>query len=163
MTDLGTLSGYASSAAQAINAAGQVVGYAATGTGGTQAFLYSNGSMAGLGRAGGRRVQQLPRPSTSAGQIVGYARPSTGSDHAFLYSNGTMTDLGTLSGDTISKALGINDLGQVVGYSGGRGFLYSGGTMVNLNSLVDPSLECNLQKRWASTIANRSSPSAANC
>ena len=56
-----------------------------------------------------------------------------------------MTDLGTLSGDTISEALGINDLGQVVGYSGGRGFLYSGGTMVDLNSLVDPSLECNLQ------------------
>ena len=53
MKDLGTLSGYASSAAQAVNAAGQVVGYATTSTGGTQAFLYSNGSMVGVGAPAG--------------------------------------------------------------------------------------------------------------
>ena len=93
MTDLGTLSGYPASTAQAINAGGEVVGYATTSTGGTQAFLYSNGSMAGLGAPAGD-AYSIAEAVNSGGQIVGYARPSTGSDHAFLYSNGTMTDLG---------------------------------------------------------------------
>ena len=144
MKDLGTLSGYATSAAQGINAGGQVVGYATTSTGGTQAFLYTGGSMTGLGAPTGD-TNSTAVAINSAGQIVGYARPSNGFSHAFLYSGGTMTDLGTLSGDTISEALGVNELGQVVGYSGGRAFLDSGGTMTDLNSLVDPNLQGTLQ------------------
>ena len=41
----------------------------------------------------------------------------TDSEHAILWRDGQLIDLGTLPGDTVSRALGINDLGQVVGVS----------------------------------------------
>jgi probable HAF family extracellular repeat protein len=41
----------------------------------------------------------------------------TDSEHAILWQDGRLIDLGTLPGDTVSRALGINDLGQIVGLS----------------------------------------------
>jgi len=64
----------------------------------------------------------------------------------------SITDLGTLGG-TISYALGINNSGQVVGYSCMAGnavyqaFLYSGGTMTNLGTLGG-------NYSWANAINN---------
>ena len=55
----------------------------------------------------------------------------------YLY---TVTDLGVLSGGTESVALGINNKGQVVGYSdtangNNHAFLYSGGVLTDLGVL----------------------------
>ena len=55
------------------------------------------------------------------------------------YSGGTMIDLGTLGG-TYSYANGINNKGQIVGYSltasgQDHAFLYSGGKMTDLGTL----------------------------
>ena len=57
-----------------------------------------------------------------------------------------MTALGTLSGST-NEAMGINDAGQVVGYTTAHGgyqaYLYSGGTMTNLVGLGEPDSYAN--------------------
>jgi probable HAF family extracellular repeat protein len=57
-----------------------------------------------------------------------------------------MSALGTLPGGTYSSRQGINQSGQVTGYSdsgtsGGnnRAFLFSNGTMSDLNSLIPPN------------------------
>ena len=47
----------------------------------------------------------------------------------------TIIDLGALPGGNSSQAHGINDFGQVVGWSGTDAFLYSGGVMDNLGTL----------------------------
>jgi len=64
---------------------------------------------------------------------------------AHAASGWSITDLGTLGG-LVSYAYGINDSGQVVGFSLTpandfyHAFLYSGGVMTDLNTLIDPAL-----------------------
>ena len=79
------------------------------------------------------------------GTVVGYSTLTAddfGTIHAFANINGIMHDLGTLGG-TSSGALGVNDSGDVVGFSntgagGNHAFLYRNGLMIDLNSLIDP-------------------------
>ncbi len=140
MTDLGQGS------AIAINNSGQVVGYTAVNFNlPNHAFLYSNGTMTDLGTLGGG--VSYATAINGVGQIVGLS-DITGdvADHAFLYTGGRMIDLGTLPGTAISEAHGINDSGQIVGYtkipSGDGGFfpyhafIDNSGTMTDLNNLI---------------------------
>src|SRR5690606_36347049 len=59
---------------------------------------------------------------------------------AVLWSGSNIRELGALDGDTDSRALGINDLGQVVGASGApgasRAFIWQAGRMMELNELL---------------------------
>lgn len=110
--DLGTLGGV-SSYATAINDRGEIVGYS-----GEHAFLWESGVMAGLGTlypscsaGGGSRAMDI----NARGQVVGYSWCDSRS-HAFLWEDGVMMDLGTLGGER-SAAHGINNRGQVVGWS----------------------------------------------
>jgi probable HAF family extracellular repeat protein len=144
---LGTFPG-AYSWAAALNNAGQVVGNAnVVQVGPPHAFLYSNGVMRDLGTifAGGDRSEA--RGINNAGQIVGWAATTSsisGNDfpwHAFIYSNGVARDLGTIdNAPGNSFALGINNAGQVVGWSdtkapvGSHAFLYSNGVMHDLGT-----------------------------
>ena len=120
-----------SSAAQAINARGHIVGSA-----GSRAFIYSD-----------NRVTYLPRPpSEAAGNAVAYAinasdevvgdiAPSAPAAAAFLYVGGKSYDLGALlpanSGWQIVHASGINAAGQIVGdgYFAGEGGRLAGFSM----------------------------------
>jgi probable HAF family extracellular repeat protein len=152
MADLGTPQGCGSSYGYAINAGGQVVGYADTPAGVQRAFLYSNGQMTLLGTAA-----SVAHDINDSGQVVGSY--STGSGiHAFLYSGGTMNDLGSLPGASSNTAESINSRGQVVGFSHitgvhDRAFLYSDGTMRSLNEVIDPALRWDIL--WANAINDK--------
>jgi len=115
MQDLGTLGG-TYSYANAINASGQVVGWASTGPE-HHAFLYSDGAMQDLGTLGG--IYSYAKAINASGQVVGWST-GLGPEHAFIYSEGLMTDLNTFlpanSGWTLLRANAINDSGQIVGY-----------------------------------------------
>jgi probable HAF family extracellular repeat protein len=138
-TDLGTLGGRFSYA-QALNDAGQVVGYSYLNDNFTRhAFLWANGVMVDLGTLGSR--VSYGEAVNAAGQVVGYSYTDRGrGPHAFLWESGQMRDLGTLGGRE-SQAYGINDSGQVVGYAQIAGavflhaFLWEKGHMQDLGTL----------------------------
>jgi len=148
--DLGTLGGDYSEGS-AVNAAGQVTGWADTAelyctvppphgsctTYLPHAFLFADGVMIDIGLPGypGRGVAL-----NDDGEVVGWTVIPNGQLHAFLYSGGVLRDLGTLGGNK-SMARAINRYGQVTGCAetspGGatHAFLYSGGVMTDLGTL----------------------------
>lgn len=120
MSDLGTLGGK-DSVATALNEQGQVIGYASTAEGQDHAFLYENGAMKDLGTLGGSASAAYD--INERGQIVGMSLDQANSlSMAFIYENGVMTDLNSLiinkeNNPPFSRALGINNLGQIVGFA----------------------------------------------
>ena len=82
--------------------------------------------------------------ASNSGDIVGNATIN-GNQHAVLWRNGVMIDLGVLPGHESSRALGINESGQIVGSSrdldGSNGnatspFLWDNGVMTDLGVLA---------------------------
>jgi len=127
VTYLGTLGG-AISGAEALNNVGQIVGQSTTPAAGPgEAFLYSGGTMTGLGGQPGYPGSQATGIN-DAGTIVGSVSTSNGgASEAFVESGGVMTIIGT------GGASGINASGQVVGTtSSDQAFLYSGGAVTYL-------------------------------
>uniref|UniRef100_A0A7C4AHU5 HAF repeat-containing protein n=1 Tax=Fundidesulfovibrio putealis TaxID=270496 RepID=A0A7C4AHU5_9BACT len=92
-----------------------------------------------LGSLGGEGMSSQASAINAKGQVAGSTQTPNGDERAFLWSGGVMTSLGVLPGGASSHALGLNDLGQVVGSAtiagGSRGFLYSGGVMTDLGTL----------------------------
>jgi probable HAF family extracellular repeat protein len=116
--DLGTMDG-ASSDAQDINRADEIVGFA-TFPAGSRAFRYSSSSFTDLGSLGG--ASSAAFGINDAGQIVGWSLlagevPQKG--HAFLYVKDTMYDLNDLVETLpvrLSGASKINNRGQILAY-----------------------------------------------
>ena len=115
VTGLGTLNGYASSDATAINAKGQVVGEAISADGTSWVpFLYSKGKMTNLGttsEGGVGTAYAINNHGVAAGEDY-----STGNSwyHASMYTSGHVLDL--YPNSQFEGAYGINDNLQVVGY-----------------------------------------------
>lgn len=114
MHDLGTLGG-ASSRANAINNAGQIVGWseAAGRQAGHLAFLWEDGTMRDLGTLRGQHSEAYA--INDHGQIVG----NNGTPHAFLWEQGSLRNLaaGVPESEFYAReAHGINDAGQMVGW-----------------------------------------------
>lgn len=148
MTDLGTLGGL-SSAATAINAAGTVVGSAATAAGVSHAFVEHGGTMTDLGTLDGASATSNAIAINGSGQIAGYSTAPGGTGTvAVLYSNGSMINLGTIDGGTSAVANGINAAGVVIGNSDTsasdeHGFVYQNGTMTDVGTLGGPNSSVN--------------------
>jgi probable HAF family extracellular repeat protein len=142
MTDLGTLGGK-SAAAVAINARGQIVGWAETKAGVRHAFLWQNGRMLDLGTIPGTKGSTAVAIN-SRGQITGYSFSKLPDEHAasvdqtlsqlpraFIWQNGEMTAIDA-PGAQFSVAVAINDRGQIIGNAlaqnrSSRGFVWQNG------------------------------------
>ena len=144
--DLGVLPGDSGSVAWAINARGDVVGWS-NGPQGTRAFLFteSGGLVALPGLPD--RPRSVARDINDGGDIVGSANAG-GVDlgHAVLWSGGAIQDLGTLGTGAYSEAWGINNLGEVVGYSytNGGGFPYHAFLFTPAAGMVDLTPESDI-------------------
>jgi probable HAF family extracellular repeat protein len=152
MADLGALTA-GQTLGYGINGSGQVAGTTYPSNAPPHAFRYSGTPGAGGALVnldpGGTFFSSYGRAVNDAGHVAGYAEPAGGSNfHAFRYtgtpgSGGAMVDLGTLGGNE-SRGFGINNAGQVTGWSQRtdgltRAFLYtgtpgSGGAMVDLGT-----------------------------
>ena len=135
--DLATLGG-TGAVAEGISDRGWVVGSAnLSGDQNGHAFLWRDGIMTDLGTLGGQNSQEQWPVKDNRELIVGSAETSTldpfnedfcGFDSnsgvpqtgliclGFLWQDGVMTALATLGGNN-AQAVGVNDLGQVVGFA----------------------------------------------
>ena len=149
ITDLGTLGG-TNSGANAVNSAGDIVGYADLAGTGTdpRAFVWHNGVMTNLGTLGvdanGTSESSYAQGVNDAGAVAGFSStPLSRRAHAVVWSNGLMVDLGTsgsLGVDSYSYAYAINNAGDVVGFgdvAGGaeHALLWQGGQIIDLGTL----------------------------
>jgi probable HAF family extracellular repeat protein len=110
LVDLGTLAGGTTASAEAVNNAGQVVGWS-TSTSGSRAFSWTEaGGMQDIGPGYGQALNEQ-------GQVVAQSAARDDVGAAYLWtSTGGPKSLGTLGGDN-SIPYDINENGQVVGES----------------------------------------------
>jgi probable HAF family extracellular repeat protein len=155
MRDLGTVAGGAAAPGRAwgINDRGDIVGVSRVAGTTSQATLWAGpnrprlGQPVSLGSLGdGERFSEAFAINDRR-QAVGRSLVTGSTERAFLWEEGAgMTDLGSL-GLNHSRAMDINQRGQVVGYastfagfatlSAAAGFLWQDGTMYDLNDLVE--------------------------
>jgi probable HAF family extracellular repeat protein len=121
LSAISPLPGYTLGQANAINNAGQVVGFSYNEyTLNFSAFLYSNNTLTNLGTLGGNAYGYQATSINDSGQIVGTATADNDSPvGGFLYEAGAMEYLNDLipsnSGWNLESATSINDRGQIVG------------------------------------------------
>jgi probable HAF family extracellular repeat protein len=125
MQDLGTLAGGTESAANGINAFGQIVGWSNSrnGSATSHAFLWTKDrGMQDLGTLQGG-TESAANGINAFGQVVGWSNSghSSATSHAFLWTKRSgIRDLNNLiragSGWVLYNAAGINVWGRIVGY-----------------------------------------------
>lgn len=115
-----------------MNNAGQMVGFAGTGSGGVHAVLYSGGFLQDLGAFGGST--SYGNAINDAGAIAGTFVTATGERHGFMYRAGSFIDIGAGS-----SGEGINARGDIVGSrqneDGIHGYIYSDGALRDMNNV----------------------------
>ena len=146
MKDLNALisagTGWELTGAQAINESRQVVG---SGTKRvetpegvreeTHAFLYESGAVTDLGEEVLRNPYSAAWGINDSGDVVGGAGSAEAQSGAFVFRNGAVDRLSSPGPFSASEAVGINNCGQVIGWSfdpgqnppQGKGFLYGHG------------------------------------
>jgi probable HAF family extracellular repeat protein len=125
--------GSSGTAAESINNTGQVVGFYYDSNGHANGFLFSGGSFTTLDDPLGKLTYVTG--INNEGQIVGTYYDANFVSHGFLYtgyaannpSGGTYTTIA----DNVFFS-GINDLGQIVGYTSSEGFVLSPSSVLSL-------------------------------
>jgi len=115
LNNVGTLPGSNNfSRGYGVNSAGVVVGESDNNA--SRAFRWQNGVITELPTLGG--ASAVAHSINDAGKIVGIASNGTAS-RAVIWENGTPRDLGASDGstNTFARAWGINEAGDVVGFS----------------------------------------------
>lgn len=142
VTHLGSLDG-GYSEGLSINNLGHIVGRAINGDGGGQGFIYMNGQMTALNVDIARSINDSDQYAGSLGFCWPLGNKLICTEHAFLHTGGVDVDLGSIGGGTHtpSEAFGINNAGQVTGYSTAangeqHAFLYSGGVLLDLGTFA---------------------------
>jgi len=125
------------SGARAVNAAGQITGYATSSITKSSVFLYTGGRMVNLGTLGG--TTGIGLGINASGQVAGYSTLSNGAYRGFISVGGRLKSVGTLA-STYSDAEAINDAGQVTGASSTANgeihpYLYTNGKLTDLGTL----------------------------
>lgn len=122
ITGLGTLGDYPYTFPYRINDLGQVAGWSRIDfdfpiplAKPQRGFLWRNSKMINLNTLGGNLSRAYG--INIKRQVVGSSLTSNGLPHAFVWQNGVMNNLGTYGTDNASVAWGINNSGQVVGWS----------------------------------------------
>lgn len=115
LTDLGTLDG-PWGLASGINESGQITGQADNDQPRRRAFLWDAGTMRELPTLGGPDGRGFD--INDAGVVVGISNPGSGYQRAFRWDAGMIDDLGTFEGHNVAYANGINNAGQIAGWSG---------------------------------------------
>ena len=110
---IGTLPGDISSFPQAINDAGQVVGYSINSARKWRAFLWENGVIRDLGIP--NDPQSFALGFNNAGQVVGGFQSTIPSNNSpFIWQNGVLNDLSPVLSAGNCSIYDINDAGQMI-------------------------------------------------
>lgn len=155
MQELPPLPGDTTSAATAINDRGQVVGIsgacgiAVGDVSAAHSVIWENGVPTRIGDFGGH-TWNTPTAINNDGAVVGFSLPADKEGTRFYRAFVWTKDAGTkmldqIEGDVRSGALGINDDGQIVGFSRTAGAVLravmwenASATIKNLNDLASP-------------------------
>jgi len=129
ITDLGIFPGGTVSQGQALSDCGDVVGYARFADYNAHGFFWSKYTgLRDLGAIPPQSNFSVAQAINSSGIVAGYSTydyPPLLNERAVLWIDAHIKNLGTLPGSDISEATGINDRGEVVGFSVPHAFLWS--------------------------------------
>ena len=128
----------------------------------SSAFLYQDHLLRSLGKLPGGRYS-IGRAVNRRGEVAGVADNATGMARAFLYKSGNLIDLGAFSDDGPTVAYGLNDFGDVTGFSAlsnsltADAFLYKDGELIDIGGLPGSLLSVGTAINESRQIAGTSS------
>ncbi len=143
------------SRALAMNAKGEIAGWAMDAQGRRRAVLWRDGVARDLGTLGG--AESEAQAINSRGHVAGWSLDARGRRRAFLWRGQGMLDLGTLGGGQAEAAVLVGNASIVAGSAenaGGerRAYFWWDGNELDLNQLVAPGYTTPAEAAFLSDV-----------